>query len=227
MVADPQIHNVYADRLFQMSVIADLGTGVARRPPELNLLARYALEDLLARGRVGLPEDSPVVALGDATHVACTSEWDEFTEAMDRGLGEGSVWLMAHGNHDSYLMGVANDWVPGWIPGGGPLQMRTSMYPTEESWWGAPTSPAEFQGTGWKPACFTGADADGGLPLNKVRWLAAYMAHLRDLGLDYDPAAESASHRATIEARYRRDEPGYREAILRVAAAASFYEAGG
>ena len=54
--------------------------------------------------------------------------------------------LMAHGNHDSYLMGTVNSYVPGRDVGGWrPEAMASADLPVDESWWGAPREPASHQ----------------------------------------------------------------------------------
>lgn len=197
VVADPQIHNVFGYRLKQMSRGANAVTKVAIRPPELNLLARHSLAYLLEEGVEDSSLVAPVIVLGDATNIACSSEFDEFAETMTETLGERMVWLMAHGNHDSYLMGTVNTYIPtDDEPNWQPEEMGSAYLPTDESWWGTPHAPKPGERPSWKSACYRspaaggGLAASGGSPMNKVRWLRMYMDVLESYGLELPAMTE-------------------------------------
>jgi hypothetical protein len=106
-VADPQFHHVLGQALRSSSLGMDAIASTAIRPPSLNLLAPTVFRLLVseARTRVG-PDGSgvPLIVLGDATNIACTSEWQTFSAVMAESAA-GGPWLVAHGNHDSFMMG--------------------------------------------------------------------------------------------------------------------------
>lgn len=175
-LADPQIHNVYGGSIKQEWIISDFAAGVAQRPPELNLLAPYVLTELLSRAsEMAGPEGSKlVVMLGDTTNVACSSELDRYNGSIKAGLRPDQLLLAAHGNHDSYLMGTVNSYVPM----DGVLNKTMANFvgknlPVDASWWSNPES--DIGGTSWRGAC---ASPSNGLPLNKGQWMVRYAKSL-------------------------------------------------
>lgn len=189
VVADPQIHNVYGYRLRQTSRMADAVSKVAIRPPEQNLIAPHALEHILRQGAPGNQE--VVLLLGDATNVACSSEYEEFDAAMQDGSGAGTLWLAAHGNHDSYMMGTVNNWIPAdsinstWANAGwDAIDMPRSQVPTDEAWWGSGYVPDGNDGPSWNGVCYRPDSAGGGTPMNKVMWMRKYLDGLVSHGLE-------------------------------------------
>lgn len=209
-VGDPQIHNIYGVSLKQGQPLADDAARVAIRPPEVNLLAKYALAEIL---RVGL-EKKPdiVVVLGDGTNIACSNEYDIFAKIMrghdrDEPDADGRLWLMAHGNHDSYMQGMQNSYIPTRDTYREPALMPRSVVPTDETWW-RETVPLlqsqyiwiknnwlksdknkAFQGYSWNYACYAPRsesdtqESKSSSPMNKVQWLAKYFAELEPHGL--------------------------------------------
>ena len=184
VVADPQIHNVYGGGVRQTWVVSDVGTGVAQRPPELNLMAPYMLTRLVQRLNAleDTPQDAPIIVLGDTTNVACSSELDRFEASIAAARRPGQLVFMAHGNHDSYLMGTVNSYVPK------PPEDDIEAYaahasPPDASWW---LPPRHERGRSWNRIC---QSPDGGLPLNKGQWLARYVASLAPAGLSLETEA--------------------------------------
>ncbi len=187
-VADPQIHNIYGLGLKQMSWISDIASKVAVRPPELNILAPLVLEDLLSNSN-DQHRSNIIVVLGDTTNIACSGEYDAFLDALNKGNKSNLPVLMAHGNHDTYLMGTVNNYIPvdsqlDWKPTG----MQSSPLPTDESWWGETTKISSTHGRNWRDGCFqpTLGGSSGSSPMNKSRWLAKYIAFLGKAGLTQD-----------------------------------------
>lgn len=179
--ADPQIHNVQGGSVKQTMGIADWVVPVAQRHPEMNLLAPYALTDMIRSGagqRVAHPTEF-MVMLGDATNAGCTGEFKRFTDAV-ADAKSGRVLLMAHGNHDSFLMGTLNYWQEKW------REVDVSAFtgelvPVDHSWW---TPATAAYGTGWRSLCHEAGDA-ASVPIHKIQWMAKYMQSLsaRDVGL--------------------------------------------
>jgi hypothetical protein len=188
VLADPQIHNVHGSGIKQTLGISDWFSGVAQRPPELNLLAPYVLEELAGRASTrpdGNGEDL-VVVLGDTTNIGCTGEYDRFRAAVNDGIADDPLVLIAHGNHDSYLMGTVNSYVPGGaVEGWRPERMAAADLPVDESWWGDAVEPEDQQANTWKHICYQ--PESGSLPINKVQWLARYFESLRGHGLQMKP----------------------------------------
>lgn len=187
-LADPQVHNVQGVALKQMFPTADWVSKVAIRPPELNLLAPLALRDALQAGQA-VPGNTTdlVVVLGDGTNIACSGEADAFDREFARAR-PGTVRLMAHGNHDSYLMGTVNSYGP-WGTNTRP-PTPPGEFPVDEAWWNPTDAPTVTGGSGfgrnWLDACYRPA-ADGlaaGTPMNKPRWLARYLDSLKPHGLE-------------------------------------------
>lgn len=188
-LADSQIHNVYGTSLKQMFPAADRVSRVAIRPPEVNLLAPLTLRHALDRAdRNAAGDAGVVVVLGDGTNIGCSGEADEFDAEFAR-LQPRVIRLMAHGNHDTYMMGTVNSYVPTASTALSPLQMTTSALPVDEAWWHHRQAPAEagtsMIGRNWLDACFAPNSTNGtpSTPMNKVRWLARYAASLAPFGL--------------------------------------------
>ncbi|WP_422510011.1 hypothetical protein [Stenotrophomonas sp. GZD-301] len=189
-LADPQIHNVYGAALKQMFPVSNWVSGVAIRPPEVNLLAPLTLRYALQQGQARLPANNPlVVVLGDGTNIACSGEADTFDAEFKRAPRE-IIRLMAHGNHDSYLMGTVNSYIPTDAAVRKPVSMETASLPVDESFW-QPSDAPKVQGTSmrdrnWLDGCYrpSVAGSDPGTPMNKVRWLARYAEDLKLHGLE-------------------------------------------
>lgn len=175
VVADPQIHNVAGGDVKQTFLAADWVSRVAQRHPELNLLAPYAFDELVRRaGQEKLGQDTGlVVLLGDGTNASCTGEFDRFDKHLDaiRGNNERIV-LWAHGNHDSYLMGTTNSYMPTFEDAGALGDMAAADRPIDRSWWKPLEKPLAWR-KAWNSVC---TDGHGGLPMNKGQWIARYLA---------------------------------------------------
>lgn len=181
-IADPQLHNTYGIGVRQMLPAADIVSRVAIRPPELNLLAPYVLADLLSQAKSAAGQPPLVVALGDLSNIACSGEYDDFVGVMSTAWKDG-LWLAAHGNHDSYLIGTVNSYVPrDTVTDWKPKLMANSPLPTDESWWGRHITPTGARN--WRDGCYRPHEHSA--PMNKVRWLARYLAHLEKHGLRVD-----------------------------------------
>lgn len=103
IVADSQFHNIFTDPNLVTHLGPDKVVPVSIRPPQLYLFAPDVLEYCLqtqGRGRY-------VIHLGDALNIACRSEWDMFSEVMQRNVENGVIkgWVMAPGNHDFFYFG--------------------------------------------------------------------------------------------------------------------------
>lgn len=173
VVADPQIHNVAGGSVKQTFLISDWATKVAQRYPELNLLADHVFIDLVRRAdRVPMGTDSGLVLLlGDGTNAACTGEHDRFEKRLQTLRDGGKLVLWAHGNHDSYLMGTTNAYLPS-IENRAALQdMADADRPVDKSWWMPLTQPLDRRKS-WNSVC---ADGHGSVPMNKGQWIARYL----------------------------------------------------
>jgi hypothetical protein len=190
-LADAQIHNVYGVSLRQMVPAADWVSKVAIRPPELNLLAPLTLRYALETGQARLPDaDKFVVMLGDGTNIGCSGEADVFdTEFTRPSARAGTLRLVAHGNHDSYMMGTLNSFSPAAADAAPLDRTMKEALPVDDSWW-KPTDAPVVTGTSlahrnWMDACYKPAeDAGAGTPMNKLRWLARYARSLAPFGLE-------------------------------------------
>jgi hypothetical protein len=204
-LADSQIHNVHGSGVKQTLGISDLASKVAQRPPELNLLAPYVLKELASRAVAEtVNSDKGIVFfLGDGTNIGCTGEYDAFRAALQAGLGDGAeapLVLMAHGNHDSYLMGTVNSYVPGRdIDDWRPATMASADLPVDESWWGAPQQPSSHNQNTWKHICYN--PSSDSAPINKVQWLARYFKSLEASGLQMMPGAVTTDRARKFESR--------------------------
>lgn len=184
VVADPQIHNMYGLGLKQMLKPADMISKVAIRSPELNILSPLILQKRIEESHSG-ESTAPLIVLGDGTNIACTGEYEDFWRAL-KSAHNGLI-LMAHGNHDSYLMGTVNSYLPTDkdISGLDNMEMWTSPVPTDESWWGNAESPKNSDGIflrNWKDGCYRPPEIGGGLPINKSQWLRRYINELNKFG---------------------------------------------
>lgn len=223
-LADPQIHNVYGASLKQMFPLADWVSKVAIRPPEVNLLAPLVLRDALAQVPTIADSRSDVmIVLGDGTNIGCSGEADVFDREFARSRPD-TVRLMAHGNHDSYLMGTVNSYGPWGTNAHAPTP--PGDFPVDEAWWmptGTPevTSTSGF-GRNWLDACYKPAMHGelAGTPMNKPRWLARYLGTLEPHGLQLrsEGMADYAGRRFSAAGR-----AGTRLAALNYRAAGIWY----
>jgi hypothetical protein len=176
-MADAQIHNVFGGQVFQTIRIADIVSHVAQRHPEINLLSRYAVQDFIERGEQMAPAAAPpmMVMLGDAANAACTNEYDRFMATATTGNPDRIV-LIAHGNHDSYLMGTINYYQPdpAHIDYG---KFANADFPVDETWWPPAAAPTWRTRKGWKPLCYQDI-ASKSVPMHKTQWMAKYLASL-------------------------------------------------
>lgn len=193
-LADPQVHNVHGPALKQMFPVADFVSKVAIRPAEVNLLAPLVLRDALEGDRGGQARRPElVVVLGDGTNIGCTGEADVFDAQFKRVPG--LVRLMAHGNHDSYLMGTLNSYGPTKHTVRFPSRMvdPANRLPVDDGWFSEPDIPVvqstQLWNRNWRDTCYSPAvgGAPVGTPMNKVRWLARYADSLAHLGLRQEP----------------------------------------
>lgn len=215
VVADPQIHNMYGRRLFSASPLTNAVSAVAVRPPVLNILATLTLGTLVRQATSTLDEDGIALVLGDATNFACTGEYDEFAETMD--VSSARPWLMAHGNHDSFMLGVTNSFLPGDEELGfladrvrsGDFDLERVVEKVNSGWedpdlyfWRPSTARVHAYGRvgasppenahSWSSVCAQPRTLDGAetsTPMNKLQWLAYYLAHLNRLGVEFETAA--------------------------------------
>jgi len=178
-IADAQMHNVVGGQVKQTWSISDWFSGVAQRHPEMNLLSAYALQDAIRRGKEQAESGAPpyIVMLGDATNAACTSEYERFRNAVTAG-DKSRLVLMAHGNHDSYLMGTVNYWQA-------PLDQRLDLSPFQKpvlpvdgTWWPARAQKVGAEGLAWAALCDQGSTRPS-VPMNKIQWMAKYLESLK------------------------------------------------
>ncbi|MFC0251744.1 metallophosphoesterase [Massilia consociata] len=190
VVADPQLHNVHGLSLKQMAPWADFVSGVAIRPPELNLLAPLVLDHALTDGLKSNPD--VLLVLGDLGNIGCSGEIEQFQKILHERPGPLPPVIMAHGNHDTYLMGTLNSYVPAdEAPNWKPARMEKSPTPTDESWWDLPTVDTPMQKTGWRDGCYQPGTTSA--PMNKSRWLAKYLASLAQWGAVVETPAAGAT----------------------------------
>ena len=207
-VADPQIHNVFGMKLQQMTYWADTVSKVAVRPPELNILAPLILEHSVSRA-AGETDPSLAIVLGDATNIACSGEYESFAASIEASRPAGVPLLMAHGNHDSYLMGTVNSYIPENVCDWEPEGMAQSPRPTDQSWWGSGSINAGNE-RNWRDACFQPPDTvtEPSSPMNKSRWLSKYIRFLEKDGLiDEAPIEDAEGGELGIPLHYTA-EPG-------------------
>lgn len=103
----------------------------------------------------------------------------------------GLVRLMAHGNHDSYLMGTVNSYGPVMKNVAIPHAMLDPdvVLPVDEGWWELTAEPVvkstSLKYRNWRDACYKPdtLERPPGTPMNKVRWLARYAESLKPHGL--------------------------------------------
>lgn len=123
IIADSQLNNLYGGAMVMSSEIADRYERVAIRPPALDLWSEVVLSGFVNSSinttspspkaeTTPTPSDPPlVVFLGDAGNIACTTEFSRFANVMNDSVGsKKGIWLMVHGNHDSFSMGNLNAW---------------------------------------------------------------------------------------------------------------------
>lgn len=201
LVADPQFHNIYGGLIRTQSALTDSLVRVAIRPAVLNLLEPLVFETFL--GAMRSRSRSPVyLLLGDGANIACASEFHELRNSFARVLGPTETWLMAHGNHDSYMSGTANDW--------GPAEHETEQFlkridakefafpttfdhPELFAWRDAASARAKAYDEAsnrrsWEAACAVPsslAHAELGVPANKLVWLASYFRYLQANGVAF------------------------------------------
>lgn len=195
VLSDPQIHNVYGLGVKQMTPVADVISKVAVRAPELNLLAPLVLEELAARGMESQPK--AVLVLGDIGNIGCSTEVDRFFSIMKADLRKGTPMILAHGNHDTYLMGTLNSFTPGNGTLAWPPESDGGAWPSpvDRSWWG--DVPEKLRELNWRDACY---DPQQGSPMNKGRWLAKYLRSLQPLeAVDSQSLTEMNGARLTVQ----------------------------
>jgi len=99
LIADNQLHNLYADPVeLRRTGAANRLVPSAIRPAQLDLYGPSFLEHVVEKQG----DDMPVLHLGDACDLSCSGEFARFVAIM-RGSRHG--WMMAPGNHDGYLFG--------------------------------------------------------------------------------------------------------------------------
>lgn len=194
--ADAQLHNVLGGHLKSMRRIPDRMVPVAVRPPELNLLSNMILEDAMRAVR---GTSAAVLYLGDGLNIGCASEQSRFRSTLDSALGtnesDATPWFMTHGNHDSFLLGNHNRFT---YDGAEASMMRAARrdgvlaqsgivwsYSHDLASQGhalAYGTSDESEHASWSSACATPTNV-AGVPMNKLVWLADYVAHLVDYGL--------------------------------------------
>ncbi len=213
-LADSQFHNVTGAFIKSQSTVSALASAVAVRPSELNLLAPLVLGTALERYRASVKthQGASVFYLGDSMNLACGSEAAKFQKTMESALpyGAGSVpWFIAPGNHDSFMSGMFNSFIPTDVelasPRFGTLVANVkhdglSAPPNERSasgiiqprpfyefsWWTAESGRKFVYGTnhieaGWPGVC--AGDGPEAVPMNKLAWLAWYLQNQANQGI--------------------------------------------
>ena len=201
-LADPQIHNIYGMGLKQMTRISDIASKVAVRQPEINIIAPLILENLIAQSEKKNNSEA-IIVLGDATNIGCSGEFNTFMESIKYGNINNVPVLLAHGNHDTYLMGTVNHYFPtssasNWKPD----FMETSNVPTDEDWWGEGVIDSR-NGRNWRDGCYSPNKESS--PMNKSRWLAKYISYLSGVGLkrvNIEKSIEGKKKRSVFELSY-------------------------
>jgi hypothetical protein len=100
LVADGQIHNLFAKPIPERNLSVDMVVGTAIRSPQLDMYSPDVLRWILENG-AGNTE--VILHLGDAIDLACDGEWRQFLEVMSHA---GKPWLMVPGNHECYHFGT-------------------------------------------------------------------------------------------------------------------------
>ena len=158
--------------------------------------------------------DASVFYLGDAMNLSCGGEIVRFQRAMTGALATepgGVPWFMAPGNHDSFMSGVFNSFIPtdedldsqrfrdlvASVRRDGLRSQRLDQSASESlevrpfqdlSWWSAERGrtyayDTPKSGPGWPGVCAgQGADA---VPMNKLSWLAWYLASQAGQGVQF------------------------------------------
>ncbi|WP_428267597.1 metallophosphoesterase [Haliangium sp.] len=208
-LADSQIHNATGGSLKSLGRVADRVSNVAIRPPKLNLLAPLALRALVRSARENAVSDLMVV-LGDVANIACSSELEAFENEL-RLSAESTPWLAAHGNHDSFMMGVFQAYerdtarrrdsealfsdedrecahLPPCLSddasGSCCAWRRYSGWSTAEA---SAFAYDRLPATSWPQAC---ASPTGSVPANKLVWMAWYLRHLTRMGVEVSLSEE-------------------------------------
>jgi predicted phosphodiesterase len=98
LVADNQLNHLYGDPMWMRSSFVDKIVPVAVRPVQQDLfgqdILRWVMQYYGARW--------PVIHLGDGTNMACSGELESFIQIMSTAT---KPWVMAPGNHDTFLFG--------------------------------------------------------------------------------------------------------------------------
>lgn len=210
-LADSQIHNTQGYSILQSTTLADSVTRVAIRPPELNLLAPLVLEHLILEAMHGKQSAEPPIyfVLGDVANVGCLQELEMWRKSFELATAPGSLPLMVHGNHDSFLQGTVNTFRPASLSGGYADAMSviaSSDVPVLKSWWPYLTDAglSNASDTNWNSACAdpgrNDQNTDGGnaklftnRPMNKGMWMAWYTQLLVPFGLSDEPSTQTAA----------------------------------
>jgi hypothetical protein len=170
VLADNQIHQSNASAIIAQSGFSDrFITEVTRRPVAQNLFGERIIDTVLDR-HPGLP----VLHLGDALDVSCTSEADRFFKlwAKDR------QWVIAPGNHDGYFMGNFSPSDPG--PKSGTItQTSWCLACQDRAMYGAtPIAVAETLGQNkdWDGRCdWVTSGISKGRPMDRNSFLRRYL----------------------------------------------------
>ena len=185
-LGDPQLHNMHGAVLMSITLNASRVARVAMRPPELNLLSKYMFMDLVEQARASNSGDLPLaIILGDVGDIACSSEIETFSQTAAGAFGSETGWLMAHGNHDTYMQGTINTYAENssWAM---PEILKSTSLPVDVSFW--PQSADMASGAiSWKKACYPSE------PMNKISWLAKYMEMLAQQGVDFMSTGSTTS----------------------------------
>jgi hypothetical protein len=193
-LGDMQLHNIFGTGIKQMSSLSDKVAKVAQRPAELNIIAPFIFENIIEKSYyfadIYKQKKPLTVILGDVTNIACSGEFDSFLKAVNHSKIGKSIFFMAHGNHDSYLLGTVNSYIPTEysykkpdIKVGNIDMKQRIMQWSDKSWWNIsiPTSN-RWTNYNWKHTCYkTGTNST---PMNKLSWIAKYLQLLDDRGIN-------------------------------------------
>jgi hypothetical protein len=211
-VADSQLHAMTGSHLKSLSTLSSLASAVAVRPSELNILSSLVLADTLDKYATDVaPSDASVFYLGDGLNAACGGELARFQEVLDQQLSRAPravPWFMAHGNHDSFMAGVFNDFIPFdevlEAKEFGQLVSDISTYGVAEprpsktwaltprpfhelSWWTAADGLHAYEpmltAAAWPGICAGSHVTD--VPMNKLVWLAWYLGKQQEQGVRF------------------------------------------
>jgi hypothetical protein len=205
ILADPQFHNVYGGLLRTLSPFTDSVAPVAIRPSLLNLLNPLVFEAFVNQTQQ-LSSSPFLFVLGDGGNIGCAAEFEEMANTFEHALQSAGFWLMAHGNHDSYMAGTDNHWGPADSESseflerirGREFDLPVSFeHPERFAWRDAMSARRKAYGPerprSWEAACAVPAaipERALGVPANKLVWMAQYMRHLeKDGELTFAPDA--------------------------------------